>query len=80
MGRPSDNTAQHAPQRLEAVTPAEKVILLYLSHGPTITDLARMYDVSRYTMRDRVRTIQVKLAAKNAAHAVAIALRHGLID
>ena len=80
MGTLSGKWAVYAHRRPEAITDAERQLLLYLSHGPTVSDLARMYDVSRYTMRDRVRVIQVKLAAKNPAHAVAIALRHGLID
>lgn len=60
--------------------PAELEVIRYLSHGLGVDDIARLRYVSPNTVRKQVKTARQRLAAKTAAHAVAIALRHGLID
>lgn len=62
------------------LTGHELEVLAFLSQGARLTDVARMRGVTFYTVRQHARSARDKLAAKNLPHAVAIALRHGLID
>ena len=71
---------ERARPRRDTLTPAETEILRYLSHGLSPDDVARLRVVSPETVRGQVKTLRARLAAKTTAHAVAIALRHGLID
>ena len=67
------------PHRGE-LTPRELEVLAYLSHGLRLGDIARERGVTFHTVRDQARSARDRLAAKNLPHAVAIALRHGLIE
>lgn len=54
--------------------------LQYLADGKCQPDVARICDVSLTTIRVRVRTSVRKLDAENCTHAVALALRQGIIS
>jgi DNA-binding CsgD family transcriptional regulator len=69
-----------APQRRRDLGRAEIANLLWISHGLTEAMVADVRHVSRETVKKQLATARGKLAAKNGAHAVAIALRLGLID
>jgi DNA-binding CsgD family transcriptional regulator len=66
-------------RRTSELTKIERDTLRYLAHGLRIRDVARLRAVSVNTVRKQVWTSRTKLGAKTTAHAVAIALRHGLI-
>ena len=50
-----------------------------IAQGRTTEEMARQLGVSINTIRDHVRHILLKLHAVDRAHAVAIAMREGLI-
>ncbi len=60
-------------------TPAELRTLAGLSYGLTVAMVADVYGLSYDTTRQHLRSCRFKLAAKNSTHAVALALRQGLI-
>jgi DNA-binding CsgD family transcriptional regulator len=72
--------AHNGPSRLvDELTVIEVETLRYLSHGLGRADIARLRHVSPETVKSQTDRLRSKLAAKTTAHAVAIALRHGLI-
>lgn len=66
--------------KLQALTRTEVEILRYLSHGLRVRDVARAKGVTYETVKSQLRLIYRKLAAKNMPHAIAIAIRHELIQ
>jgi DNA-binding CsgD family transcriptional regulator len=67
------------PERRD-LTATEVEILRWASHGLTDQMTAEAMGRSLDTVKNSGRAARAKLAAKNTAHAVAIALRLGLID
>lgn len=61
------------------LTETETRYLRDLSHGLDMGDIARLYSVRLDTVRDAFRRVRRVLGAKSREHAVAIALRQGLI-
>jgi DNA-binding CsgD family transcriptional regulator len=61
------------------LTAMELRCLLYASHGLEADETATVRGVALETVRGQLKQARRKLAAKNTAHAVAIALRAGLI-
>lgn len=57
----------------------EKETLTYLSHGLTIAQAAQVMGIAFETARSHKRHACLKLGAKNTAHAIARAMRAGLI-
>jgi DNA-binding NarL/FixJ family response regulator len=55
-----------------------EVLELYVN-GRTAPEVARELSIGTEAVRDRTRRIRVKLGARNTTHAVAIAIREGLI-
>ncbi|HVS15578.1 MAG TPA: response regulator transcription factor [Thermoanaerobaculia bacterium] len=65
----------------DPLTPRELEVLRQMAGGTTTNrDLARALEVSENTVKYHVRHILEKLQAKNRTQAVAIALRHRLIE
>ena len=76
------------PQRADArrssagvplVTAAEARSLQMISYGLTYSMAAELLGLSTHTIRDQVRSARHRLGAKNATHAVALAIRAGVI-
>jgi len=74
----SDFALRGRPEPL-LLSPAELEVLLFVSHGLSVRDIARARVVELSTVRRQTKAIRRKLAAKNMAQAVAIGMRHGLI-
>lgn len=75
-----DAMTRVSPARRERpVSPAELRVVECLSHGLTTDMAAEVLGISHHTVRSHLSVVRAKLAAKNQAHAVAIALRQGLI-
>jgi DNA-binding CsgD family transcriptional regulator len=54
-------------------------ILRMIAQGRTTDEIGRQLDISKYTVRDHMLSIFTKLNAVNRAHAVAVAMREGLL-
>lgn len=72
--------AERAVPKRQDLTPTEVANLRWLSHGLTDPMIADARGVSRETVKRQLTMTRYKLAAKTRAHAVAIALRAGIID
>ena len=62
------------------LTSREIEVLIFASHGLTYTEIADQLAVSGATVRTHFQNIFIRLGASDKAAAVAMALRHGLID
>jgi len=65
--------------RPRELTVREVEVLQHLAHGRSNEETARALFLSVETIKTYVRHVLEKLDAKNRTHAVAIALRRGLI-
>lgn len=88
LARMRDDTESDWPERLLAdiaaaptvtLTPMELRCLLCASHGMEGAETAALTGRTLATVREQLKQARRKLAAKNTAHAVALALRAGLI-
>jgi DNA-binding CsgD family transcriptional regulator len=61
------------------ITPRELAVLRWVSLGMASNDIARRLGVSEETVRSHLKKVQVKLRARNRAHAAAEAIRQQLI-
>ncbi|MEM9715175.1 MAG: LuxR family transcriptional regulator [Pseudomonadota bacterium] len=62
-----------------SLSPRERDVLLFLSQGHNRANVADRLNISEHTLRVYVDAARRKLNAQNTTHAVASALRHGLI-
>ncbi len=62
------------------LTRRELAVVFLLSHGLRCKQIGRMLHVEESTIRTHVESLFVRLEARTQAHAVATALRLGLID
>jgi len=62
------------------LSPREYDVLKLMADGASISEAAKTLYLSEYTVRDYVTSAMKKLNAKNRTHAVALALRLGLIS
>jgi DNA-binding CsgD family transcriptional regulator len=62
------------------LTPREVDVLVLASHGLTSSEIAEDLFVSTLTVQTHCKNIYAKLGVGNKAAAVAVALRHGLIN
>ena len=62
------------------LTPAELRVVAAMSHGLTAEMAADLLGVATETVKTHLKAARVRLRAKNTAHAVANALRQGLIE
>jgi PAS domain S-box-containing protein len=74
--RPPED-AQHAPVRLSA---REREILQRVARGQDGPEIARDLVVSPATVRTHIGNAIRKLGARSRAHAIAVAMRHGLLE
>ena len=61
------------------LSPAERDVLRCLSHGLTERMAAETLGRPFFTVRDQSKSARFKLRAKDSTHAVAIAIRQGLL-
>ena len=71
------------PERRDAagtsLTPREVEVLTLIAHGHTAAETAELLGISPKTVENRKQGIFAKLDVQNQAHAVAVALRTGLL-
>lgn len=65
------------PRKL--ITDRQREILILAAHGYTNTSIARMLGIHPSTVQNHLTTLFRRLGAHDRAHAVTIALYHGLI-
>ena len=63
-----------------AITRRELQTLKYIAEGMTSNDISKLMEISNHTVDWYMNSLQEKLDARNRQHAVAIALRTGLIS
>jgi DNA-binding NarL/FixJ family response regulator len=61
------------------LTVRERQILNHIANGNTNKQIARLLSISEQTIKNHVSAILRKLNANDRAHAVVLAIRHGLI-
>jgi DNA-binding CsgD family transcriptional regulator len=69
-----------AAHDMPSLTPREVDVLVLASHGLTSSEIAEEQFVSTVTVQTHFKNIYAKLGVGNKAAAVAVALRHGLIN
>jgi DNA-binding CsgD family transcriptional regulator len=85
--RAHDNVpvVSHLPTRLASastsavLTPREVEVLTLIAAGHTAAEVARELGISPKTVENRKQSIFAKLDVQNQAHAVAVALRSGIL-
>ncbi|MFJ3224223.1 response regulator transcription factor [Streptomyces sp. NPDC086783] len=68
-----------ADVRPPALTARQMSVLRLLAEGHANADIARLLDCSEHTVKNVIYEIMGRLQARNRAHAVAQAVRHGLV-
>ncbi len=68
------------PPGFDALTPRERQVLVEMSHGLGNREIGDSLGISAHTAKFHVAQIIAKLDAQSRAHAVAKALRAGLVD
>lgn len=68
-----------AEPRRKPLTVREQLVLHWLSHGKSSVDISAILDISISTVQTHSQNVVRKLGADNRAHAVALALRTGVI-
>lgn len=63
----------------ESLTRRELTIVSHIAKGSANKQIALQLDITEQTVKNHVTTIMRKLDAKNRAHIVSLAFRHGLI-
>jgi DNA-binding NarL/FixJ family response regulator len=79
-GAGADRGAAGLPAEAEALTPREREVLLQMSLGLGNRQIAQALHISAHTAKFHVAQIIAKLDASSRAHAVAKALRSGLVE
>ena len=75
----SDSSAEEAKPSASILSPREKEVLLLVSKGYTSKEIAKMLDLSYYTVREYVSNVYKKLSVKNKMQAVSEATLLGII-
>jgi LuxR family transcriptional regulator, maltose regulon positive regulatory protein len=65
--------------RPKPLTARQHSVLRLIAQGQTTGEIASQLGVTPNTVRDHIRLILAKLHARDRAHAVAIAMREGLL-
>lgn len=65
---------------MERLSPREKEVLEHLAQGLTERQIGERLFISPNTVKTHLRIVLIKLEARNRVHAVAKALRAGIID
>ena len=74
----SNELAEHATD--DALTPAELAVLRLIAEGNSNKQIAVQLKVTEETVKGRVKNILSKLGANDRTHAVAIAMKRGIIE
>ncbi len=61
------------------LTPRETEVLRWVANGKSAWEIGEILDITKRTVDEHVQTIVRKLGAVNRTHAVALALRDGII-
>jgi LuxR family transcriptional regulator len=67
------------PAKPQGLTSREMMVIGLLADGASSGEIARTLGISSRTLAEHMRSILRKLDAKNRTHAVAIALRNGIV-
>ncbi len=67
-------------KKIPRLTPREREVLLWALEGKTNWEISIILGISQESIKGHVANILRKLEASNRAHAVAIALQHGLLS
>ena len=67
-------------RHVDDITELELALLRNLANGDSTTEIARGMGVSFSTIKKREAAVRAKLGALNRPHAVAIAIREGMIQ
>jgi DNA-binding CsgD family transcriptional regulator len=62
-----------------SLTPREREVLAWVAQGKSAGEIAEILQIARRTVNEHVQTTVRKLAALNRTHAVAIAVRDGIV-
>lgn len=62
-----------------SLTPREREVLAWVAQGKSAGEVAEILQIARRTVNEHVQTVVRKLAALNRTHAVAIAVRDGIV-
>jgi len=65
---------------IDDITANDLEVLQLLSRGLTASEAGRVLFLSTDAVKSRTKLVRAKLGARNTAHAVAIALREGMIQ
>ena len=63
-----------------SLTPREREVLTLVAHGKSARHIAQTLHISKRTVDEHVQAAVRKLGAANRTHAVAIALRDGVVE
>ena len=63
-----------------ALTPREREVLAWAARGKSAWEIGEILHIAKRTVDEHVQTAVRKLGAHNRTHAVAIALRDGIIE
>ena len=69
-----------ATEQIAVLSPREREVMALLAEGLRGAQVARRLGISPATVRTHVENVMEKLEARTRVHAIAIALRQGLID
>jgi DNA-binding NarL/FixJ family response regulator len=75
----SDSSPVEEKPAADVLSPREKEVLLLVSKGYTSKEIAKMLDLSYYTVREYVSNVYKKLSVKNKMQAVSEATLLGII-
>ena len=77
--RGTERIARRRRPTVSHLTSRESEVLLWVANGKAAWEIAEILDIAKRTVDEHVQTAVRKLGATNRPHAVALALRDGLI-
>lgn len=80
LKKPDVRDSDIGTQNTTSITRRELQTLKYIAEGMTSNDISKLMEISNHTVDWYMNGLQEKLNARNRQHAVAIALRTGLIS
>jgi LuxR family transcriptional regulator, quorum-sensing system regulator BjaR1 len=71
--------SRRAQARTSLLTPREREVLAWVAQGKSAREIGEILHITKRTVDEHAHTAVRKLSALNRTHAVAIALRDGII-
>ncbi len=71
--------SRRAQARTSLLTPREREVLVWVAQGKSAREIGEILHITKRTVDEHAHTAVRKLGALNRTHAVAIALRDGII-